>query len=477
MSLIRLATFLSLLPLVCPQMAHSQEAPPEVRLLDDPSAPLKFRAPFRRAIGPSLDIYEEIINGWSGTDDAVGLVRVSRGGQSSIGTGTLVTPSWVLTAAHVVHGYSSSETTVTLGGVSRSACQIFIHPQYNDERFSDGYDLAMIRLTSTASGIVPYSRLGTPVVGKPLVIMGYGRTGTPQSGGVPGSSGTLNVGITNVDRVTSTHLEWVFDDPSESNTCSGDSGGPNFHFDTVNDEWFIAGVTSGGRGAVNPCALGETSYSARVDGAYFSWIQQIVNNNTSCGGGGGGGGGSSCLIASLAEENYQIPIAEGQFDTIRAFRDQVLRQNEETRALVSFYYKHGGEARKIAAQRPRLTRDLFQVMHELTPSLAEAAATNGVLTLTDDLWARGMQILADIEAHAGDEMRRDIATVRNVIRSRAHTDGTRHTIDFTDLQSASFVPTLSDTAGTSRGVQWKVAFAGLGLAAFALRGVRRKRIA
>ena len=66
--------------------------------------------------------------------------------------GTLISSTWVLTAAHCVAGYSASQMRVRAGindltttsGQLRTAAQIVRHPSYNSSTYA--YDIALIRV-------------------------------------------------------------------------------------------------------------------------------------------------------------------------------------------------------------------------------------------------------------------------------------------------------------------------------------------
>ena len=108
-----------------------------------------------------------------------------------------------------------------------------------------------------------------PLVGELLTIVGYGGTGD-QSGGND-DFGDLHAGLTAIDDVQSNQVFWTFDDPSESNTAAGDSGGPGFLL--VNGEYQVATITSGGTEADG--RLGDVAVNVRVD-AYADWIDSVV---------------------------------------------------------------------------------------------------------------------------------------------------------------------------------------------------------
>lgn len=134
---------------------------------------------------------------------AVGLVVVIRQYSYEIGTGTLVSPHTVLTAAHVVHdaalglGYayfvpvigltraeaSDIRTLASVAGIK--ARNVFLHPAYNDtgragtpsellDKVSN--DLAIMCLNSEVLGAVPMPFASdSPLIGAQVQLVGYGR--------------------------------------------------------------------------------------------------------------------------------------------------------------------------------------------------------------------------------------------------------------------------------------------------------------
>ncbi|MFK8113881.1 MAG: trypsin-like serine protease [Rubripirellula sp.] len=214
-------------------------------------------------------ILERILQGEETTDyNSVGIVgSQSRGGFCS---GTLISSTHVLTAAHcaeVIEG--ATEGTFALGGQVYQTEAVLIHPDYNSRNLAN--DVAVLRLSEPVLGVVPSEIFrGTPVVGDVLFIVGFGGSGTADDGS-DGSFGTKRVGVTTIDEVTDTMVNWNFDDPSEANTASGDSGGPGYL--DIEGELFIASITSGG--TIQDSSLGDFAFNTRVD-AFADWIDAAV---------------------------------------------------------------------------------------------------------------------------------------------------------------------------------------------------------
>ncbi|MFK7820787.1 MAG: proprotein convertase P-domain-containing protein [Planctomycetaceae bacterium] len=227
--------------------------------------------------GSSSEVTARIVNGnETSAYEAVGIVNNGC-------TGTLISPTHVLTAAHCTEGVGDRRGTFDVGGETYRTSDIIDHPDYNPNRFDVGYDISIMELDRPVTGITPMEIFrDTPEVGQLLTLVGFGEGGTSQGGSL-NDFGNKRVGETEIDEVTNLHVSWDFDSHNESNTAPGDSGGPAFL--TVGGDLFIAGVTSGGTGDAHD--LGDFSFDTRVD-TFASWIDGIVGDS---GGGGDDGGG------------------------------------------------------------------------------------------------------------------------------------------------------------------------------------------
>jgi hypothetical protein len=205
-------------------------------------------------------------------------------------TGTLVGPKHVLTAGHCFFDEKNrrvvgdTDVTVRLGGQQIQSAGIQVHPAYvsrSSACVEGETDAALVELAETVSGISPIPVLDAPApVGATVLLAGYGTQGSGSTGedGTLPPTGVLNVGSTVIDgygdnppqqNLNSSYFYWTFE-RGESNTASGDSGGPAFY--SVNGQFYLAGITCGGEGKSE---YGTASFQTRTD-LIVSWIQSIA---------------------------------------------------------------------------------------------------------------------------------------------------------------------------------------------------------
>jgi secreted trypsin-like serine protease len=196
--------------------------------------------------------------------------------------GTLITPTWVVTAAHCVQNRSPKLFTArigsndrTTGGETAQPADVVVNPAYKEN--GAGGDIALVRL-SAPSKEAPISVGTSATPGTATRLLGWGQTcASDTCPDQPKILRQLDTHIVDNSRCTATFdgsVELCTDNPGgTSGPCYGDSGGPELS--KVDGEWKLLGVTSRPGNSSSTCANSPSIYTSAV--AYSTWISQWIN--------------------------------------------------------------------------------------------------------------------------------------------------------------------------------------------------------
>lgn len=247
-------------------------------------------APLRpaSAITRRDDRDDSLYTALAGNYAAVGTVLANG---SSFGTGTLIAPNYVLTAAHVVRDYSA--VSFTLNGVTYEGAWSIPNPNWLNATMFD-WDIAVFRLKTPVAGVTPSPLYtNTDELTRTATLVGYGMTGTGLTGAVE-SQGTKRACQNVLDAYgtgwgyTTQMLVADFDNgTTQKNRCGtptrleleglvgpGDSGGPVYV--DVGGVSYVAGIITAVFGLEPLGQYGHSVAMTRVS-SFDDWINGILS--------------------------------------------------------------------------------------------------------------------------------------------------------------------------------------------------------
>ncbi|MCA9052247.1 MAG: trypsin-like serine protease, partial [Planctomycetaceae bacterium] len=219
--------------------------------------------------------------------------NVVRNGKGFVGSGTLVAPGWVLTAAHIVQEPSTigGRISVVFDSGEIEVERVIVHPDYpawpNDEQAIGWPDIALLKLKQPVEGVTPvslYQEHGE--AGQTATIIGWGglgtfKTGHPSKDEILKQPTVRRAGTNVIERIwlgdrclTQINTLDVATD-LEAGVSGGDSGGALLIH--VEDKWLLAGVVKAGIGGRSQPEVmyGDNDVFLRVS-SFLPWIDSTM---------------------------------------------------------------------------------------------------------------------------------------------------------------------------------------------------------
>ncbi len=200
------------------------------------------------------------------------------------GGASLIAPTWLLTAAHVVRNIPDKvRLSVELAGKRYFIARTILHPAFEYKWVSEDedvenqtVDLALVELEAPVTDVLPFGLYDrSDEQGQEVLLLGRGDFGNGIRG-VRGFDRALRQVTNQIDEVDSYWLKMRFDEPPDGTklegVCgNGDSGGPALI--ERNSQFLLAGVSSWQKTGGRPLGTyGCVEHYTRVS-CFVDWIR------------------------------------------------------------------------------------------------------------------------------------------------------------------------------------------------------------
>jgi secreted trypsin-like serine protease len=201
-------------------------------------------------------------------------------GQASICTGTFVSKTFILTAAHCVTD-DKNDLVIKMGNSvftdQKTISFNVISVKKNEDYQKTTHDLALIQVVESSQvEVVPVELLqeSDSLNKKNMTLFGYGVDHIEDSDDEFQGAGELRSLKVFFQRIRINQNTFMIDQSRGTGACHGDSGGPAF-ISSFNQRIILAGVASGVVQSEDESDCTNQSVYTRVS-AYKSWIMETV---------------------------------------------------------------------------------------------------------------------------------------------------------------------------------------------------------